>query len=150
MSILFKGRQMNNEIAKIKYHISILAQSVKFISIDGLAVELNLSKQEFGKLFKICDKFERQIDDKKPFNYYEFESVLKDKFGIDYQGIKTLIRNFIEYNHFTHLAYVYQLSVPNPMSWVIEKYKSFEKGKEWEQEFKKFIDEVIQNSKTKL
>ena len=138
---------MNDEIEKIKYHISTLAQSVKFISIDGLAVEFNLSKQEFDELLEICDEFERQIDEQKTFHYYEFEGILKDKFGIDYQDIKTLISNFIEYGHFTHLAYVYQLSVPNPISWVIEKYKSFEKGDKWEQDLKKFIDEVIQNSK---
>lgn len=49
---------MNNEIEKLKYHISILKDSVEFINVDGLAVKLDLSKAQFDRLFEICEQYD--------------------------------------------------------------------------------------------
>lgn len=138
---------MNDEITKIKYHISTLKDSVDFKSIDGLAVELNLSQQEFNKLLEICDEFEKQLDDEKIFNVEKFESVLKNEFRIDYHDIKFIIAEFIEHNRFTHLAYTYEFTNRSgARDYIKAKYNKLAQGEEWEQEMKNFIDEVIQNS----
>lgn len=139
---------MNDEIAKIKYHISILKDSVNFKSIDGLAVELNLSQQGFDRLLEICDEFERRIDDEQIFNVEEFESVLRNEFHIGYHEIKFIIAEFIERNRFTHLAYTYEFTNRSgARDYIKAKYNNLAQGEEWEREMKIFIDEVIQNSK---
>ncbi len=138
---------MNNEIEKLKYHISTIKDSVEFINIDGLAVKMDLSKEQFDRLCRICEEFERKIENEKVFNFYEFEGVLKDEFGIGYQGVKTIIDNFIEYNYCVELAYIYTLLAPNPLSYIVGKYKMLEKGAPHEKEMKNFIDEVVKNSR---
>lgn len=61
---------MIDEIEKIKYHISILKNSVKFYDIDCLAVKLDFSKSQFDDLCKICEEFEHKIENDKKFNFY--------------------------------------------------------------------------------
>lgn len=138
---------MNDEIEKLKYHIQILMGSVKFNDVIGLAVKFDLSKEQFDRLCRICEEFERKIENEKVFNFYEFEGVLKDEFGIGYQGVKTIIDDFIEYNYCVELAYIYTLLVPNPLSYIVGKYKMLEKGAPHEKEMKKSIDEVVKNSR---
>lgn len=139
---------MNDEIAKIKYHISILKDNVKMANAASIALELDFSKQQIDRLEEICDKFERQIDDEKTFNVEKFESVLKDEFHIDYHEIKFIIAEFIEHERFTHLAYTYEFTNRSgAREYIKAKYNKFAQGAKWEQDLKKFIDEVIQNSK---
>ena len=138
---------MNDEIEKLKYHIQILMGCIEFNSELGLAVKFDLSKEQFDRLCRICEEFERRIENEKVFNFYEFEGVLKDEFSIGYQGVKTIIDDFIKYNYCVELAYIYTLLVPNPMSYIVGKYKMLENGAPHEKEMKSFIDEVVENSR---
>ena len=138
---------MSDEIEKLKYHINILQNSVKFNDVIGLAVKLDLSKAQFDDLCKICEEFERKIENDKKFNFYEFEGELKDKFSIGYQTIKMIIDDFIEYEYCVELAYIYTLLVPNPVKHIKHKYQQLANGAPHEQEMKIFIDEVVANSR---
>lgn len=140
---------MSDEIEKLKYHISILKNSVKFYDIDGLAVKLDFSKSQFDDLCKICEEFEHKIENDKKFNFYEFEGELKDKFSIGYQNIKMIIDDFVEYEYCVELAYIYTLLVPNPMKNIKRKYQQLANGTPDEQEMKRFIDEVVANSRNR-
>ncbi|MGX2981889.1 hypothetical protein [Helicobacter sp. 23-1045] len=132
---------MRNEIEKLKYHISTIKDSVEFINIDGLAVKMDLSKEQFDRLLEICDEFERRIENEKFFSKAEFEMTLENEFGIGYQTIKMIVDDFAKYGHFDYLIYVYMLTSLSNVPFVKAKYKKLDEAT------KNFIDEVVKNSR---
>ena len=132
---------MNDKIEKLKYHISTIKDSVEFVNIDGLAVKLDLSKEQFDRLLEICDEFERKIENEKFFSKAEFEGTLKDEFGIGYQTIKMIVDDFAKYGHFDYLAYTYMLVSLSNLPFVKAKYGKLGKAT------KSFINEVVENSR---
>lgn len=140
---------IDDKINKSKYHISTLKDRVEFDNASKLAIKLNLDESQFDDLCKICEEFERKIENDKRFNFYEFEGELKDKFGIGYQTIKMIIDDFVEYGYCVELAYIYTLLVPNPMKHIKHKYQQLANGTPDEQEMKRFIDEIVANSRNR-
>jgi hypothetical protein len=98
---------MNKEIAKLKYQVRLLGQSVDFDThpIPSLVVGLDWDEQDLRKAGDIFQKYDGLLQGGKNPAYGELEQDLRREFhNVGYQEVKTIVNAFYASNQWQNVC----------------------------------------------
>lgn len=93
---------LENEIKKLKYHVSMLNTLEVYESnpIGSLVVSFNWSEKDLEKAHDIFEKYDKQLSQEKKVNglHSLIEQDFQIEFGIGYQRVKSIVLAFFRNN----------------------------------------------------
>lgn len=99
---------LNNEIKKLKYHITLLNNYSfhKMNPLDSLVISLNWSEEDLDKAHDIFEKYFFELKAKKEISclYSLIEQDFEKDLNIGYQLVKTVILSFFRENLWTEVC----------------------------------------------
>ncbi|MFW2082965.1 hypothetical protein ACNPQK_18590 [Acinetobacter guillouiae] len=101
--------QLVKEIEKIKFqlsHIGLALDGEKY-PIPSLIVSMDWSEQDLEDVHKIFEKYDDLIESNSNLSWGAFESDLKKRFGVTYQGIKPIIKAFYKNGQWVDVCIAY-------------------------------------------
>ena len=107
------------EIEKIKYHLSLLAESLdhRAYPIPSLVISLNWDQGELDAAHDIFQEFNDLIENsgglKEEINWVGFEALFKEKLGIGYQSLKSIVLAFYRNHQWTEVCQLYASTYPS-------------------------------------
>lgn len=104
-----------NEIAKLKYHINLLAEAidVRANPIASMVISNDWSSTDLDAAHDIFEHFDKKLENGEKINWHEFEAEFKRCFGIHYQGLKSVVLAFFRNEQWTSVCREYAASVPS-------------------------------------
>ncbi|WII92214.1 hypothetical protein QEO94_05990 [Kingella negevensis] len=106
MSKQDKITQLESEIEKLKYHISMLNTYSVYESnpVGSLVISLNWSENDLEKAHDIFEKYYNLLEDNQIINYLSIEADFESEFGIGYQRMKSVILAFFRNNQWIEVC----------------------------------------------
>lgn len=97
---------LNEEIKKLKYHISILAQTVDYQSypVESLILSMDWTQDELNDAHDIFDKWDKVLRSGGKITPSEFEWDFKEKFNLSYQSVKSVVNAFYKNDQWTNVC----------------------------------------------
>jgi hypothetical protein len=108
-----------SEIEKIKYHLSLLAESLDHRAhpIPSLVISLNWDQAELDAAHDIFQEFNDLIENdggiKEEINWVGFEGLFKERLGIGYQSLKSVVLAFYRNHQWTEVCQLYASAYPS-------------------------------------
>jgi hypothetical protein len=100
---------IEREIEKLKFHISLIGEAVDHRNnpITALVISMNWNAKDLDSAHDIFEKYDSQLESKEEVNWHAFEHELRDKFDIGYQTIKSIILAFYRNHQWTEVCRLY-------------------------------------------
>lgn len=100
---------IESEIKKIKYQLSVIAECVDYEKnpIASLILSLDWGDDELNKAHDIFEIFEAKLESNEDINWYEFEGMFKEKLNIGYQRLKSIVLSFYRNHQWTSVCIAY-------------------------------------------
>lgn len=100
---------IEHEIEKIKFHISLIGEAIDHRNnpITALVISMNWNAKDLDAAHDIFEKYDRQLESKEEVSWHAFEHELKDKFNIGYQTVKNIILAFYRNHQWTDVCRFY-------------------------------------------
>ncbi len=100
---------INNKIEKLRFHINLISESIDSEShpIPVLVIGMNWSNDDLNAAHDIFEKYDKLIEEKQDINWSAFEHELRDRFGIGYQSVKSIILAFYRNHQWTDVCQRY-------------------------------------------
>lgn len=103
----------NEEIAetveKLKYHISILGQTIDHErhSVEALIIENDWSQTQLNKVHDLFEKWEKFLEAGQQMQQSSFEIDFNNELDISYQDLKSIILAFYRNSQWTNVCEAY-------------------------------------------
>lgn len=100
---------MHEEIEKLKYHVSLLADClpVDDDSYARLVIARNWGRDDIERAHDIFEKYSKQMEGGTKLNGSALESELEEAFGIGYQEVKGIVLTFWSNSQWTDVCRQY-------------------------------------------
>ena len=84
------------QIDKIKYHIKMIGDTINHLEypIESLVIQLDWDDNDLSAANNIFEEYDKKLNSGEDINWTEFEITLRDRFGIGYQTVKSIILAF--------------------------------------------------------
>lgn len=91
---------IENEIKKIKYQLSVIAECIDYEKnpIPSLILYLDWGDDELNKAHDIFEIFENKLEKNEDISWGEFEGMFQKELNIGYQRLKSIVLSFYR-NH---------------------------------------------------
>lgn len=88
------------KINKIKYHIKMIGDTINHSEypIESLVIQLDWNDNDLSEANDIFEKYDKKFNSGEDINWTKFEMTLRDRFGIGYQTVKSIILAFYRNN----------------------------------------------------
>lgn len=103
-------KNIEKEIEKLKYQISILASTIDYdkFPVENLILSLNWDDNDLNAAHDIFEKYDQQLEENKPnISWSALEKELENKFNISYQTVKSIVRAFYKNGQWSAVCYHY-------------------------------------------
>ena len=106
---------INTRLEKLEFHVKLLSESLNHIEnpTASLVIQFNWAEQDLDLAHDIFESFDMKISKSEKINWYEFEKDFKDKLGISYQGLKSVVLAFNRNGQWTDVCHSYASSFGN-------------------------------------
>lgn len=103
---------IKDEIKKLKFHISLIGETLDYRSnpIPALVIEMNWNANDLDAAHDIFEKYNNMLEAKEDVSWRAFEMELRQKFGIGYQTVKSIILAFFRNHQWTEVCTLYAQS----------------------------------------
>jgi hypothetical protein len=103
---------IEKEISKLKFHISLIGETIdrRANPIPALIIEMDWDEENLDSAHDIFEKYDAMLDNDEEINWRTFEMELRDKFHIGYQTVKTIILAFYRNHQWTQVCQLYAQS----------------------------------------
>ncbi len=112
------------EIDKLKFHVSLLGEGLyREKPTASLVIQMDWSEDDLNDAHDIFEEAFNLLDQGKEPVFEHFEKKLKDRFKINYQGIKPIVLAFYENDQWIDVCEWYVMahtSVPSEFSRIAE------------------------------
>lgn len=100
-----------NEIEKIKYHIKLLSEAINPSDhpIASLIISNDWTRADLDVAHDIFEQYDKQLELGNSINWQNFEHAFSDRFGINYQGLKSIVLAFFRNGQWTDVCKAYAL-----------------------------------------
>jgi hypothetical protein len=100
-----------NEIEKIKYHIELLSEALDPSDhpIASLIISNDWIRADLDAAHDIFERYDKQLEMDNSINWHNFEKAFLDRFGINYQGLKSIVLAFFRNGQWTDVCTEYAL-----------------------------------------
>lgn len=107
-----KVTDIKEEISKLKFHISLIGETLDYRTnpIPALVIQMNWNESDLDAAHDIFEKYDNMLEAKEEINWRAFEMELRDKFGIGYQTVKSIILAFYRNHQWTNVCTLYARS----------------------------------------
>ena len=98
--------QLESEIEKLKYHISILNTYSVYDDnpVGSLVISLNWTEKDLERAHDIFEKYDDLLEDNQAINHHSIEADFRNEFGIGYQRMKSIILAFFRNNQWIEVC----------------------------------------------
>ena len=103
---------IENEIKKLKFHISLIGETLDFRNnpIPALVIQMDWDEKDLDAAHDIFEKYDNMLEAKEEVNWRAFEMELREKFGISYQTVKSIVLAFYRNHQWTEVCTLYARS----------------------------------------
>lgn len=109
------------QIEKLKYHVRLLADTVNYeeYPVEALVLQKDWSYEDLNRAHDIFEKWEKKLDQDEPMNQYQFEADFDEALGVNYQGLKSIVRAFYRNGQWVTVceAYVDSMGAAPPIEY---------------------------------
>ena len=100
-----------NEIEKIKYHIQLLSEALNPSDqpIASLVISNDWIRADLDAAHDIFEQYDKALELDNSINWHNFEHAFLDRFGITYQGLKSIVLAFFRNGQWTDVCKAYAL-----------------------------------------
>lgn len=94
---------------KIKYHIQLLAEALdaRESPIASLVILNDWSASDLDSAHDIFEQFDQKLEQKEVVNWYSFEREFQERFGLSYQGLKSVVLAFFRNDQWVAVCKAY-------------------------------------------
>lgn len=123
-------KQLEEKLDLLQYHVQILANCIDYDEhpVEKLILNMNWSAVEIDKAHDIFQKYDDLIEKKEDIVWSNFETELKNEFGIGYQTVKNIVISFYKNHQWVDVCYQYAKSfepyAPVEFHQITRHYKS--------------------------
>lgn len=98
-----------SEIEKIKFHIKLISESIdtRDHPIPSLVISKDWSEDDLDAAHDIFQKFDEKLESGADVNWVEFEGDFKKRFGMSYQGLKSVVLAFFWNGQWSGVCHAY-------------------------------------------
>lgn len=103
-------QDIEKEIEKLKYQISILASTIDYdkFPVENLILSLNWDDNDLDDAHDIFEKYDQELEENKlDINWVAFEKELEKRFNISYQTVKSIVIAFYKNGQWSAVCYHY-------------------------------------------
>lgn len=103
---------IENEIKKLKFHISLIGETLDYRNnpIPALVIQMDWNEKDLDAAHDIFEKYDNMLEAKEEVNWRAFEMELREKFGIGYQTVKSIVLAFYRNHQWTEVCTLYARS----------------------------------------
>ena len=103
---------IENEIKKLKFHISLIGETLDYRNnpIPALVIQMDWNENDLDAAHDIFEKYDNMLEAKEEVNWRAFEIELREKFGIGYQTVKSIVLAFYRNHQWTEVCTLYARS----------------------------------------
>lgn len=107
--MVLKMTDIENEIEKIKFHINLIGETFDSTNnpIPALVIQMNWNASDLDSAHDVFEKYNNMLEAKEDVDWCDFEHELRDKFGIGYQTVKSIILAFFRNHQWTEVCTLY-------------------------------------------
>lgn len=101
---------IEQEIKKLKYQMGILISTIDSdkYPVESLILSLNWDDDDLNAAHDVFEKYDNKIEAKEEnINWSAFEHELRDRFGLGYQTVKSIIIAFYKNHQWVEVCYQY-------------------------------------------
>jgi len=103
-----------DEIDKIKYHIQLLSEALdpRDHPTASLVISNDWTRSDLDAAHDIFERYDAKLEKDNAVNWHEFEHDFQDRFGIGYQGLKSIVLAFFRNGQWTTVGTAYAINNP--------------------------------------
>ena len=110
--MVIKMTNIENEIKKIKFHISLIGETLDHRNnpIPSLVIQMDWAERDLDSAHDIFEKYDNKLEAEEDVNWRSFEMELREKFNIGYQTVKSIVLAFYRNHQWTEVCTLYAKS----------------------------------------
>jgi hypothetical protein len=99
-------QETRDEIDKLKYHISVLTETIDYNShpVELLILSMDWGRKELNAAHDIFEKWDKILRNKGEIDQSNFESDFEDRLGLSYQRVKSVVLAFWKNDQWTDVC----------------------------------------------
>ncbi|KZY36775.1 hypothetical protein A3754_24485 [Alcanivorax sp. HI0083] len=100
---------LESELNKIKFHINLIGETLdsRENPIPSLVIHMNWDESDLDSAHDIFEKYDSMVEAEEEVNWQAFEMELRDRFGIGYQTVKSIVLAFFRNHQWTEVCTLY-------------------------------------------
>lgn len=100
------NEELTSAVEKLQYQVSILKETINFddFPVEYLILSKGWSREDLNRAHDIFEKWDTRLRNGEKMSFSEFERDFSDELGVNYQGVKSVIRAFYRNGQWTEVC----------------------------------------------